>query len=90
MSNETLIARPSQSWILFCYVAFGASVAMMAIGVAMIGETWWMRGFFAMAALLLIQSCFRLAKTLRDAHESGLFHHRLEDARTEKLLREHA
>ena len=43
-----------------------------------------------MVARLVARARFCLAKTLRDAHESGLFHHRLEDARTEKLLREHA
>ena len=63
--------RPNQSWIAFCYIAFGTAVGMMALGIALIGDDWWKRGFFAMAALLLVQSCFSLAKTLRDAHEAG-------------------
>ncbi len=85
----TSTVRPSQSWIMFCYLAFGVAVAMMTLGIVMIGENWWMRGFFAMAALLLVQACFCLSKSLRDAHEFSLFHNKIEDARTEKLLREH-
>ena len=91
MNNQTTqIGQPSQSWVLFSYVSFAAAVAAIAVGVVMLGENWWIRGYFAMAAILLIQSCFSLAKTLRDVHESGIFHNRVENARTENLLREHA
>ena len=75
---------------MFCYLSFGVAVAMMALGIVMIGGNWWMRGFFAMAALLLVQACFCLSKSLRDAHAFGLVHNRIEDARAEKLLREHS
>lgn len=88
--NTTQIGQPSQSWVLFSYLSFGVAVVAIAAGVAMLGENWWIRGYFAIAAVLLVQSCFSLAKTLRDIHESGIFINRIEDAKTERLLRDHA
>jgi hypothetical protein len=36
---------------------------------------------------MLMQSCFTLAKSLRDMHEAGRMINRIEEARTERLLR---
>ena len=47
-----------------------------------------MKAFVTMGTLLITSSSFTLAKTLRDEHEAQRFHNQLEDARTEKLLRE--
>jgi hypothetical protein len=35
---------------------------------------------------MVVQSCFTLAKTLRDVHETSRMINRIEEARTEKLL----
>jgi hypothetical protein len=35
---------------------------------------------------MVVQSCFTLAKTLRDLHEASRMINRIEEARTEKLL----
>lgn len=86
MSNNS--NQPSQNWVSFTYISFGVSLLMMAAGVVMLGDNWWIRGYFLMAALLLTQSCFSLSKAIRDMHEARQFHNRLEEARTEKLLRE--
>jgi hypothetical protein len=39
-----------------------------------------------MGMAMVIQSCFTLAKTLRDLHETSRMINRIEEARTEKLL----
>jgi hypothetical protein len=47
---------------------------------------WWVRAYFAMGTAMVLQSCFTLAKTLRDLHEASRMINRIEEARTEKLL----
>lgn len=78
----------SKGWIFFTMVSFAVAVGATMIGI------WWsdmslpMKGFMTMGTLLITSSSFTLAKTLRDEHEATRFHNQLEEARTEKLLRE--
>ena len=89
MENDThTVDRPTSAWIVFGYLSFGLSLAMVGGGILLLPLDWWVKGYFAMGAVLLIQSCFALAKNMRDIHEAGRFHNRIETARTERLLRE--
>jgi hypothetical protein len=36
--------------------------------------------------VMVVQSCFTLAKNIRDLHEASRIFNRIEEARTEKLL----
>ena len=76
----------SQSWIWFTAINFIVSVAMTLIGILVIAVDMATKGFFAMAALMLVSSSISLSKTMRDRHESGRLVNRLDEARTEKLL----
>jgi hypothetical protein len=87
-NDTTSIERPSPAWVMFGYISFAAALVMVGAGILFLPLDWWVKGYFAMAALLLIQACFTLAKSLRDVHEAGRFINRLESARTERLLRE--
>jgi hypothetical protein len=42
-----------------------------------------------MTVLFLVSSTFTLAKVVRDQHESARVHHRIDEARLEKLIAEH-
>lgn len=89
MENDMpAIERPTSAWIVFGYCSFALSLVMVGAGILLLPMDWWVRGYFAMGAVLLIQSCFALAKNLRDVHEAGRFINRIETARTERLLRE--
>jgi len=46
----------------------------------------WIKGYFAMGIIMLIQSCITMTKTIRDVHESGKLVNRIEDAKAERLL----
>ena len=59
---------------------------MIGIGVAFMPMDVWMKGFLAMAVILLVQSCITMTKTLRDNEEAGKLVNRIEDAKTERLL----
>ena len=39
-----------------------------------------------MGAVLLIQTCITMTKTMRDVHEGDKFVNRLEDAKAERIL----
>ena len=83
----THLDRPTSAWTNFSYISFGISIAAMACGVVWLPLDWWAKAYLAMGTLMLIQSCFTLAKNLRDTHEAGRMINRIEEARTEKLLR---
>lgn len=83
------MANDSPAWVLFTLISFGVSLVMMVAGIAMIDANDWMKGYMAMSSVLLINSTFILAKTLRDQHEGKKLHHRLDEAKTEKLLKDY-
>lgn len=78
----------SQAWIFYCYVSFAVAIGVTGIGIWMMDMSLPMKAFMSMGLLFTTGSAFTLAKTLRDEHESLLFHNKLEDAKTERLLRE--
>jgi len=78
--------RPTSAWVNFSYISFAASVLMVGGGVFALSLDWWIRAYFAMGMGMVVQSCFTLAKTLRDLHEGNRMINRIEEARTEKLL----
>ncbi|MEM1163529.1 MAG: YiaA/YiaB family inner membrane protein [Pseudomonadota bacterium] len=78
----------SRAWIFYCYVSFAVAIGVTGIGIWMMDMSLPMKAFMSMGLLFTTGSAFTLAKTLRDEHESLLFHNKLEDAKTERLLRE--
>jgi hypothetical protein len=80
------VLHHSWSWIVFTYVSFVTAVAMVVTGIVLTPIDLAMKGYFAMGALMLIQSCITLTKTIRDNDEASKFVNRIEDAKTERLL----
>jgi hypothetical protein len=80
------LERPTSAWVNFSYISFAASILMVGGGIFALPLDWWVRAYFAMGMAMVLQSCFTLAKTLRDLHEASRMINRIEEARTEKLL----
>ena len=59
---------------------------MIAGGIVLMPLDIWIKGYFAMGIIMLIQSCITMTKTIRDVHESGKLVNRIEDAKAERLL----
>ena len=78
----------SQAWVTFTYASFVLAVGMVAVGILFAPIDVWMKAYFAMGAAMLVQSCITVTKTIRDVHEGASFMNRIEDAKTERLLRE--
>jgi hypothetical protein len=86
MNNSNVHHSPA--WLVFTYVSFGAALAMLGVGLFMMEIDLAMKGYLAMGIAMLIQSCITLTKTIRDNDEAGKLVNRIEDAKTERLLRE--
>lgn len=80
--------RISQAYTMFSYVNFGVAAAMMAGGVYFLEASFSAKGFYAMAALMLVSSTVGITKAVRDREEADRLHNKLEEARTERLLAE--
>ncbi len=78
----------SPAWVFYCYASFAIALGVTGLGVWFMEVSLAMKAFMMMGLLFTTGSAFTLAKTLRDEHESSLLHHRLEEAKTEKLLRD--
>ena len=82
------INKPSKSWNIFSYLQFGIAAAMMGGGIYNLEASFAAKGFYAMAAIMLVSATAAIAKSIRDSEESDRLHNKLEDARTERLLAE--
>ena len=69
--------------------SFAISVIAVAIGVYYLPVGGWVRAFLGLGLLYVVTSAFTLAKTVRDAQDSGTVVRRVDQARIDKLLSEH-
>ncbi len=86
MSNY--VPKVSEAWNLFTYANFIVAAGMMTGGIYFLEASFSAKGFYSMAALMLVYSTAGITKALRDKEESDRIYNRIEDARTEQLLAE--
>ncbi|WP_298860677.1 YiaA/YiaB family inner membrane protein [uncultured Sulfitobacter sp.] len=86
--TNAYINKPSQAWNMFTYIQFIIAASMMAGGIFFLEASFSAKGFYAMAALMLVSSTAGITKTVRDVEESERLHNKIEDAQTERLLAE--
>jgi hypothetical protein len=84
--NNTYLPKDTGAWRMFTIASFGIAAAMMAGGIYFMEASFAAKGFYAMAAIMLVHTSITITKTLRDAEEANRFMNKLEDAKTEKLL----
>lgn len=86
--NDLLPNKPSSAWTMFTYLNFGVAAVMMSGGIYFLEASFAAKGFYAMAALMLVNSTAAITKSIRDAEESQRLHNKIDEARTERLLME--
>lgn len=86
--NSTGITSDSAAWGFQVWAAFVLSTLMTAGGIYWLPVDIWMRGYLGMGLFFTVSSCFALAKTVRDRHESSRLHNQLEEAEAERILRD--
>jgi hypothetical protein len=88
MSNTNVNPKNSNSWTMFTGASFVLAAGMMAGGIYSLDASFAAKGFYAMAAIMLVHTSITLTKTLRDSEEAQRMINKIEDAKTEKLLME--
>lgn len=78
----------SAAWKIQVWLGFACAIGSTGIGIAYLPIAIWVKAFLGMGLLFTVNSCFALAKTLRDDHEATRLISRLDDAKAEKILRE--
>ncbi|WP_035798913.1 YiaA/YiaB family inner membrane protein [Kitasatospora mediocidica] len=81
--------RTTSAYYVQAIASFALSGGSLAIGIAYLPVSAWMRAFLAVGLLYVITSAFTLAKVIRDRQESTEIVTRVDQARLEKLLAEH-
>ncbi|MDB4630853.1 YiaA/YiaB family inner membrane protein [Akkermansiaceae bacterium] len=87
--NQTRLYADSGSWITFTKLSFLVSLTAMIGGITMLPLDIWTKGYFSMGLFFLISSTISVSKTLRDKHEYDRIINRVEEAKTEKILKEY-
>lgn len=75
-------------WNTFTFAAFGLAACMMAGGIYFLEASFSAKGFYAMAAIMLVYTSVAMTKTIRDQEETKSLTKRIDDARAERLLME--
>lgn len=88
-SASATSSRNTTAFFVQAAIAFGVSLLGMLWAVFFLPLDPWARAFLGMTSLFLVSSCFTLAKVVRDNQENQTVHHRLDQARIDKLLAEH-
>ena len=78
----------SPAWVAQAWISFALAVGGLAMGIYCLPVDAWIKGFMSMGLVFSVGSSLSLAKTLRDLHEAGTLHARIDDARVTKLLAE--
>lgn len=86
MSQE--VYGHSKAWVSFSYLSFVSACLLVGGGILFIPIDFWIRAYLLIGMVMLVQSSVNVTKTLRDNHESSRLINRLEDAKTEQLLRD--
>ena len=81
--------KNTSAFYLQSVISFAVSLGAVVIGVAWLPVDAWIRAFLALGMLYVVTSSFTLAKCIRDGQEQQNVLSRVDEARLERLLREH-
>lgn len=79
----------STAWIVQAWASFIVALSATSVGIIYLPVDNWVKSFMGMGLAFSVGSTFSVAKTTRDLHEARKLAYRLDEARTEKILKEH-
>lgn len=88
--NDTLTLPSSSSWLFFVKTTFAIALAAMGAFVFFMEGSLLTKGYLALNSLFLVSSTIMLSKTLRDDYEAQRLLNRINEAKTNKILKEFA
>jgi hypothetical protein len=86
--EQPTLTQQSPAWLAFVHISFVLSLALMIIGIAILPVDLWIRGYLAIGMLFTVSATINLSKTMRDEHEAKKIVNRLQEVKTEKILKE--
>jgi hypothetical protein len=89
MNNHEVNNNVTSAWRFQVWASFLISSIMTITGIGYMSGDNWIKGYLVMGFIFTIGSCFGLAKTLRDEHESKKLINRVHQAKAEKILSEY-
>jgi hypothetical protein len=78
----------SPAWTTFVQISFFISLGLMIAGICILPVVLWIKGYMTMGLFFLVSSTLTLSKTLRDDHESKKMVNRINEVKTERMLKE--
>jgi hypothetical protein len=85
---EPGISQDSAAWIGFTQVAFVVSLVGMIVGICYLPVEIWMRGYLGIGLFFALSSTVVLSKTMRDQHEAKKLLYKINEVKTERMLKE--
>jgi hypothetical protein len=79
----------SNGWILFVKLTFAISLISMGLFIFFMDGSLLVKGYMALNSLFLVSSTIMLSKTLRDEHEAERLLNKINEAKTNKILKEY-
>jgi hypothetical protein len=76
------------AWTVQVWVAFIVALATTSVGIFFLDADIWVRAFLFLGLYFTVSSTMSLSKALRDRHESEKLTSKLDEAQTERVLRE--
>jgi hypothetical protein len=85
---DPIKVQDTAAWRFQVVAAFAVALGLTTGGVLYLPVDVWTKGYLLMGVYFTVSSCFGLAKSLRDSHESQQLVNKITEAKTEKILRE--
>lgn len=79
----------SAGWQFFVKVSFAIALSAMFGGIVFSPIELIVKAYFALCALFLVSSTITLSKTMRDQHESQRLMNKINEAKTQQLIKEY-
>ncbi|MDP2343657.1 MAG: YiaA/YiaB family inner membrane protein [Deltaproteobacteria bacterium] len=84
------LTADSPAWTFQTWAAFILSLGSTSLGIWFLPVDIWTRSFLGLGLWFTVSSCMTLAKSQRDNHESQKLSAVVEEANTERILRDHS
>jgi hypothetical protein len=85
---EPSINRQSPAWLAFVQISFVISLLLMVVGICYLPVELWIRGYLGMGLFFVVSSTITLSKTMRDEHEAKKIVNKINEVKTERILKE--
>ncbi|WP_419812762.1 YiaA/YiaB family inner membrane protein [Bacterioplanoides sp.] len=84
------IQSNSTGWLFYVKTSFALAIVAMTVGIVFSPIDLMVKGYLTMSALFLVSSTITLSKTMRDEHESEKLLNKINEAKTQQLIKEYA